>query len=198
VRAPSSFVAKIMMVALTGLLAVAPARAAQVELTYQVGFRGVPRSEQTLFSAAVAHVYADPRGWSLGGSVAFRHVTSGGDFTIWLAAADQMTSFSSDCSVDWSCRVGRDVIINAARWDSGSPYWHGAQSDYRTMLVNHETGHWLGLDHEACPGAKMPAPIMMQQSKGVAPCVPNPWPLARERQHVAHILGVTMPSSDRR
>jgi uncharacterized protein DUF3152 len=198
VRDPYSLVVKILMVAFTVVVWVAPARAAQVELTYQVGFRGVPHTEEAPFALAVAQVYADPRGWSLDGSVGFRRVESGGDFTIWLAAADQMTSFSSDCSTSWSCRVGRNVVINEARWDAGSPHWHGTLGDYRTMLVNHETGHFLGLDHEACPGAGMAAPIMMQQSKGVTPCVPNSWPLAHERQRVAHLLGVTMPAGDMR
>ena len=171
-----------------------PVHAAQVDMTYSVAFRGVAVSEQTAFAHEVARTYADPRGWSLGGRVMFRQERGGGDFTIWLAAAAQMQSFSADCSAQWSCRVGRDVVINETRWESGSPYWRGALAGYRSMLINHETGHFLGLDHEACPGVGLLAPVMMQQSKGPAPCLPNAWPLPEEQAHAAALLGVQRPS----
>ncbi len=180
--------------AIAALVAGSAADAAQVVLTYRVESLGVPGPQATAFAKAVAAAYADPRGWSLGGAVEFRRVESGGSFTIWLAAAQRMPSFSADCSERWSCRVGRDVVINETRWTSGSPDWPGALGDYRIMLVNHETGHWLGLDHEPCPGPGLPAPVMMQQSKGVNPCLPNPWPLPHERRHVASLLGVKMPA----
>ena len=48
------------------------------------------------------------------------------------------------------------------------------------MVVNHETGHFLGLDHASCSGPGRPAPVMMQQSKGLNGCHFNPWPTARE------------------
>ena len=168
-----------------------PAHAAQVEMRYSVSFRGVAESEQASFEETVTRAYSDPRGWSLDGRILFVRMASGGAFTIWLAAANQMQSFGAGCSTQWSCRVGRDVIINETRWVSGSPYWHGELADYRLMLINHETGHFLGLDHSACPGAGQLAPVMMQQSKGPAPCVPNPWPLPAELSLVAERYGVT-------
>jgi hypothetical protein len=48
------------------------------------------------------------------------------------------------------------------------------------MVVNHETGHWLGHGHLGCGGAGRLAPVMMQQSKGLDGCKHNPWPLASE------------------
>jgi len=48
------------------------------------------------------------------------------------------------------------------------------------MVLNHETGHWFGLGHASCGGAGKPAPVMMQQSKGLFGCKPNPWPLPGE------------------
>jgi hypothetical protein len=84
----------------------------------------------------------------------------------------------------WSCRVGRYVIINQDRWEHASPAWNAAHlslRNYRNLVVNHETGHWLGLrDIYTCPTPGQPAPVMMEQSKGIGSCHFNPWPLPRE------------------
>jgi hypothetical protein len=180
----------VVAVVLAGLLSVTgPCLAAQTQIAYRVAFRGVAPDEQSSFATTVARVYDDPRGWSLDGQVKFVRVTAGGEFTIWLAAADEMSSFSTLCAAEWSCRVGHDVVINDERWASGSPYWHGDLTSYRTMVINHETGHFLGLDHAPCPHPGALAPVMMQQSKGTSPCLPNGWPLASERALAAHHLG---------
>ncbi|HEX5017257.1 MAG TPA: DUF3152 domain-containing protein, partial [Actinomycetes bacterium] len=56
----------------------------------------------------------------------------------------------------------------------------GNLRQYRAMVVNHETGHWFGLGHASCGGSGKLAPVMMQQSKGLEGCRPNPWPLPGE------------------
>lgn len=48
------------------------------------------------------------------------------------------------------------------------------RSQYRTYLVLHEAGHMLGLDHAVCRGG--PAPVMVQQTRGLGACKPNVWP----------------------
>jgi len=40
----------------------------------------------------------------------------------------------------------------------------------------------FGHGHSWCTGGGRRAPVMMQQTKGVAPCRANPWPLAWERR----------------
>lgn len=174
------------------LACVIQARAGDTNLTYSVALHSAVASDRASFAKSVASAYADPRGWSLSGRLHFREVQTGGDFTIWLVPADQMRSFSSSCSAQWSCRVGRDVVINEERWDHGSPYWQGPLSQYRIMLINHETGHWLGLDHLPCGGPGQLAPVMMQQSKGAEPCLINAWPLQSERRRVAEIFGLSL------
>ena len=82
-------------------------------------------------------------------------VPSGGEFTLWLSAANRVPRFGDPCDSTYSCQQGRDVIINEDRWVFGSPAWNGSGAsvrDYRHMVVNHETGHWLGFKPRRVPG----------------------------------------------
>ncbi len=155
-------------------------------VTYSVQTRGAIHANVGVFRKQAQATFDDPRGWRSAG-VAFRRVASGGHFTLVLAEASQVPSYSSVCSSQWSCRVGRYVVINQTRWQHASPMWNQrgrSLRDYRHMVVNHETGHWLGHGHSHCPGNGALAPVMMQQSKGLGGCVPNPWPTAAElRSH---------------
>lgn len=151
-------------------------------VTYHVETRGRITSSLARFTRLAQQTYDDPRGWR-GLGVRFERVRRGGDFTLVLAQAAKVTSFSSVCSTTWSCRVGRFVIINQTRWKRASPAWtdYGrSRRDYRHMVVNHETGHWLGRGHLGCPAPGRPAPVMMQQSKGLGGCKANPWPTRSE------------------
>ena len=156
--------------------------AARRTATYRIETRGSISADLAVFRAQVADTFADPRGWRSAG-VVFKRVAEGGDFSVVLAEASTVPSFSPVCSSQWSCRVGRYVVINQMRWMNASPSWNGAHKPlrgYRHMVVNHETGHWLGHGHLGCGGNGNPAPVMMQQSKGLDGCRHNPWPLAGE------------------
>jgi hypothetical protein len=162
-----------------------PARSAPLRLdayllhTYVVRRRGAVIVPTAQFAAAVAAVYADPRGW-LRAHHRFRRVPTGGQLTVVLAQARYLPTYSRVCSAVYSCRVGRNVVINQDRWRRGSRHFPGGLAEYRQMLVNHETGHWLGAGHARCPARGAPAPVMQQQSKGMQGCRPNPWPLPRD------------------
>lgn len=151
-------------------------------VTYHVETRGRVSADLGEFRRLVQETYDDPRGWRSAG-VRFVPVRRGGAFTVVLAEARTLPSFSSVCSVEWSCRVGRFVVINQTRWQRASPAWNAARGPlrgYRHMVVNHETGHWLGFGHAGCPRRGAPAPVMMQQSKGLAGCRFNPFPTPAE------------------
>jgi hypothetical protein len=152
-------------------------------VTYSVETRGRITADPAVFRRQAQATYDDPRGWR-GSGIAFRRVAGGGAFTLVLAEASTVPGFSSGCSAQWSCRVGRYVVINQLRWMNASPMWHQAGRPlrgYRHMVVNHETGHWLGHGHRSCPGGGATAPVMQQQSKGLDGCRPNPWPTSAER-----------------
>jgi len=149
---------------------------------YHVETRGRITTSVKEFRTLAQQTYDDPRGWRSAG-IEFVPVKQGGAFTLVLSQASLVPGFSSGCSSMWSCRVGRFVIINQDRWKNASPAWnaaHLALRDYRHMVVNHETGHWLGLGHAGCPGKGRLAPVMMQQSKGLNGCKFNPFPTMRE------------------
>lgn len=150
-------------------------------ITYSVRRNGAKASLAT-FRAQAAQTLADARGWR-GGGIRFKEVAKGGSFTLVLAKASRVPSYSSACSATYSCRVGRNVIINEKRWNAGTSVWTKARRsirDYRHMVVNHEVGHFLGRGHARCPGKGRLAPVMQQQSKGLQGCKANPWPLVKE------------------
>lgn len=152
--------------------------------SYCVAAKGVDASYLGAFRSKLSSVYADARGWSLDGQVGFREVSSGCNFTAWLTRADLVPSFSSTiCDSTWSCRVGNNVIINFDRWTNASPSWNGAGGsldEYRSMVINHETGHWFGFAHRYCGGAGQLAPVMQQQSINLQGCKFSAWPNASE------------------
>lgn len=158
-----------------------------ITYTYCVASKGEV-GDLTEFSDTVFSTLNDPRGWPRAGAV-FQEA-DGTDpnacsMTLTLAAADQMTSFSTECSDEYSCRVGNDVVINVDRWNNATEDWlnaGGTVSRYRTMVINHEVGHRLGhLDNElTCSAVNQPAPLMQQQSMDLLGCTPNEWPLDEE------------------
>lgn len=154
------------------------------QLKYCVSSRGNVGSVSG-FANTIFRVLNNPRGWPRAGVIFTQGSGSACDFTIYLSAPNQMTTFSEGCSNTYSCRVGNDVIINAKRWNKGIDNWlaaGGTLSQYRTMVINHEVGHRLGhIDNETtCAGAGKAAPLMQEQSMHLDGCSPNSWPLDNE------------------
>ena len=131
-------------------------------VTYDITTRGIITANIAEFKTQANQTLNDARGWSQLG-VSFSEVTSGGDFTLMLAQADQLPLISSGCDAMYSCNAGRYVIINQDRWLGATTSWNqggGSLRDYRHMVVNHETGHWLGHGHEGCSVPGQLAPVL--------------------------------------
>ncbi|MBC7746408.1 DUF3152 domain-containing protein [Pedobacter sp.] len=152
-------------------------------VTYRVETRGTITTDLAEFKASANQTLNDSRGWSRLG-VRFDQVETDGDFVLVLSEASQMTTFSATgCDTTYSCVVGVHVIINQDRWLNATPSWtEGGASlvDYRHMVVNHETGHWLGHGHTYCGTKGQPSTVMQQQSMSLQGCTANAWPLASE------------------
>jgi hypothetical protein len=129
-------------------------------------------------------ILADPRGWSHGGAENFRRTDDGPhDFVVKIATPHTVDCLCGSAGLDTggevNCRIGRTVVVNLRRWVKGSPEFDGPIEAYRALVINHEVGHRIGHGHETCPGAGRPAPVMMQQIKGLHGCTANAWPYDR-------------------
>lgn len=150
--------------------------------TYRIETRGKITANLEEFAQLANETLTDPRGWTQAG-ISFKQVDSGGDFVLYLSAAENLPSFGPPCHVAWSCRSGNNVIINQDRWLGASSTWKSSGEslrNYRHMVLNHEIGHWLGFQHVTCPSAGSASPIMQQQSISLRGCKANPWPLGSE------------------
>ncbi|MYR41839.1 DUF3152 domain-containing protein [Streptomyces sp. SID5910] len=138
----------------------------------------------------VERILADERGWTADGEAGFRRVSGGAsDFRVRLATAgtvdDICGQYGLDTGGEVNCNVGQDVMVNLKRWLLATPYYADDVTSYRALIVNHEVGHFLGHGHEGCPGPGRPAPVMMQQIKGLHGCTTNVWPYDEEGTRIS-------------
>lgn len=111
------------------------------------------------------------------------------DLTVRIATpgtADALcwTGIKQDTQGEYNCEVPGGVVVNLKRWVKGSPTFDGPIHDYRALIINHEMGHFLNYTHTTCAGPGQPAPVMMQQIKGLHGCVANAWPYDRNGHFV--------------
>lgn len=148
--------------------------------TYLVEIEGGLGVDPREFAAAVDRTLADPRSWGSGGRRAMQRVDDPEDADLRVALASPRTVDRLCAPLDtggyFSCANGDRAVLNVARWLLGAPSYEGRVDDYRSYVVNHEVGHTLGFGHATCPGEGQPAPVMMQQTKGLDGCTHGPWP----------------------
>jgi hypothetical protein len=146
-----------------------------LEFSVDVG-EGVDLTRDEL-ARFVVDTLTDPRSW-VGQGVGFRLVDEGGDFTIVVAEPDRVDELCAPLRTNgiYSCARNGRVAINSLRWFGATDDWDADLVTYRRYLVNHEIGHYiLGPGHDPCPAPGRPAPIMMQQTKGLDGCTANGW-----------------------
>jgi hypothetical protein len=128
------------------------------------------------FVSAVQSTLSDPRSWIAAGTFQLQRVDATfaqPDFTIDLTTPNtdhrpDLCGF--EIGFEGSCWVARthQVIINIARWVRGALAFNGDLGLYRQYAVNHEVGHAFGNHHVGCATNGGLAPVMMEQSFGVA------------------------------
>ena len=128
--------------------------------------------DREAFARTIDGFLADPRSWIGTGQASMQRVDSGPvDFTVSLTTTGTthaMCGYSIQFESSCYHPTTRRVVINTARWVRGGKVYGNDLSAYRTYAVNHEVGHALGNQHEGCKENGKAAPVMMQQSFGVA------------------------------
>ena len=131
------------------------------------------------FARAVEATLSDARSWGAAGRSSFQRVASGPvAFRVVLASPDTTDRLCRPLRTGgtYSCANGERAVINSRRWLRGATSYARDPAGYRQYVVNHEVGHTLDHRHERCPGAGRPAPVMVQQTKGLGGCAKNAWP----------------------
>lgn len=124
------------------------------------------------FAQEVAMYLADPDGWVSEGYTFVRSRTP--DVVIHLSSPEYLEKNGCrDGQLSCAEMNGRHMYLNFFRWTQGATPSKLELEDYRQYMVSHEMGHILGRDHVDCPREGSPAPIMMQQTKGIGKCKPN-------------------------
>jgi hypothetical protein len=156
------------------------------------------------FARRVDEIVAAPRGWTASArspvtdasvrlsraSWSFQRVDSG-PFEVRLRLATTATverecgANGVDVTGGYSCRFGQTLMINLGRWLNGAAGYPVDIDDYRSSVINHELGHFLGFDHMTCPGPGRPAPIMQTQTIDPGRLRAQRHPV-RGRRHVRH------------
>ena len=150
------------------------------------------------FATTVDATLQNPKSWIGSGEYAFQRIDDPLAADIRITLTSQLTQratcgfvipYDASC---WKSELNQ-VVLNTARWARGSVAFQGNIVEYQQYMVNHEVGHGLGFPHIGCEETGRLAPLMMQQTWGVANdylaalgtdgvtadgkvCEPNAWP----------------------
>lgn len=148
---------------------------------YQVEVEEGTGVDPAEFAAQVDATLGHGRGWATVDGISLQRVSDGSaDFSVTLAtpATTDVLCFPLETKGAVSCANGGRAVLNLVRWNRGSAPSGLDLTNYRAYLISHEVGHQLGHDHIDCPGPRVPAPVMVQQTLSIGDCTPNPWPVA--------------------
>ncbi len=150
------------------------------------------------FAVTVDATLQNPKSWIGSGEYAFQRIDDPQAADIRITLTSQLRQramcgfaipYDASC---WKSEL-KQVVLNTARWARGAVAFQGNVVQYQQYMVNHEVGHGLGFPHIGCDETGRLAPVMMQQTWGLANdylaalgtdgvtadgkvCEPNAWP----------------------
>lgn len=155
------------------------------EITYTVEVEDGLGVDAQAVARTIQSVLLDRRGWQSEDDVRFVNITpeqsAAGrhvDIRVTLASpglTDRLCAPLRTLS-QVSCWNGERSVLNFRRWALGAASYGKNVATYRIYQVNHEVGHGLGHQHEACPATGARAPIMVQQTLSLQGCKAWPFP----------------------
>ena len=164
---------------LTNTITLEPGITAPTVVPYVVNVEDTTELDPDEVAREVQATFDDERGWAGYGKRTFQLVADvdAAELVIYVTSPDTTDELCAPLETGgkWNCRNGKNVVLNSDRWKYMTPTYDDL-GVYRSYLVNHEVGHFLGLGHVECPKEGSLAPVMMQQSIDLGGCVPNAWP----------------------
>lgn len=132
----------------------------------------------------VGETFANAKGWRQA-DITFSKTNQRPDLVIRFDTPAEIAASSLICSAEYNCQIENQILVNATLWQHGDG-WNGSTVDYHSLIINHETGHFLGLGHWHCACWLMPAPVMLSHQNVTSFHIwkPNPWPTAEEIEAV--------------
>ena len=145
--------------------------------------------DSAAFARQCMAILCDARGWPRAG-IEFAAAPSSGKADLWIRLATN-PSVKRDCGFDMmSCAWvgGKRSLINLERWTKPTKVSGLTLAASRRYVINHETGHLLGLHDNMSRGtALISAPVMVQHTLGTRGYRPNNRPTPAEIAAVAKL-----------
>ncbi len=142
----------------------------------------------TLATATAASLGAGGS-WTLGGKLHFALAKTGCNFTVRLANTAVMAALDPACEHQSTCRIHNDLAIAIDNWAKAPSSWAGDTTSYRTELINHVVGQWLGFEHPTCSVAATQATVLSTPSLLIGGCSPKWYPVPAELQDTKVLPG---------
>ena len=93
------------------------------------------------------------------------------------------------CEHQTTCRIHNDLAISSDSWAVAPSGWVGTVDSYRTELVNHVVGQWLGFDHPNCSALASQTPVLSAPSVTIPGCSPKWYAVPPELQDAKVLAG---------
>ena len=140
-------------------------------------------------AAQMASVLGAGGSWTLGGKLSFVAAKTGCNFTVRLADIKAMAALDPACEKQTTCRLHNDLYIATGSWAKAPTGWVGDVNSYRSELINHVVGQWLGFSHPSCTAEAAQEPVLTTTSVTIPGCSPKWYPVPPELQDTKILPG---------